>query len=463
MNNKKRMIELCEEYTDLTKDDIGKLLQMAHAMDYINESINCDAFIDVPVRNSNDSIVVYHVLPVTEPSLYKNSPVGQLALKENEPGVAEIIQNGGYLKGHKAFTQENRVVLQDIFQIQNGDRIIGTYLTEIDLKKVVKNARKEAQGKHLVDTELNHFLDDAVLIFDENGKLTFQNAKAEILCGYFGIKHDDIHYDELFKNDLPFAELVENQEDEFKLEIQKGNHHYSFKQIFFHDNEHFTYAIILRDITQLKQKEAELVFKTVAIREIHHRIKNNLQTVASILRMQSRRAENDEAKEILKDSVNRILSIATTHDVLARQPGDEVEINEVLRSIVTNIQRSYAGNNNIQLHLKVDERIIVSSDVATTVSLIVNELVQNAYDHAFPEKEHGDVTVEMTKANDSIHVSVRDNGVGFDIMEAMNTSLGLTIVKGYVEAKLKGTLQSHKQTEGTCISFHFHCNANTTK
>ncbi|WP_383150699.1 histidine kinase dimerization/phosphoacceptor domain -containing protein, partial [Streptomyces sp. NPDC056697] len=75
---------------------------------------------------------------------------------------------------------------------------------------------------------------------------------------------------------------------------------------------------------------AEISMKTVAIREIHHRIKNNLQTIASMLRLQSRRSESEEAKKILKDSLNRILSIAATHELLSKQLSDEINLIEVI-------------------------------------------------------------------------------------------------------------------------------------
>src|SRR5690606_612965 len=97
-------------------------------------------------------------------------------------------------------------------------------------------------------------------------------------------------------------------------------------------------------------------------RETHHRIKNNLQTMASLLRMERRRTDSIEAKHILTDNMNRVLSIAATHDILARQLGDKVELSEVLKFIVNNIYRSYSLMDNIELTIDAEESIIVLSE-----------------------------------------------------------------------------------------------------
>lgn len=226
------------------------------------------------------------------------------------------------------------------------------------------------------------------------------------------------------------------------------------KRILLRDDK-LKFAIILRDITQLKRKEAEIISKTEAIRETHHRIKNNLQTMASLLRMEKRRTKSREAKHILTDNMNRVLSIAATHDILARQLGDRVELSEVLKFIVNNMKRSYSLLDQIELNIDAEESIIVLSDVATSVSLIVNELVQNCYTHAFPNDAAGQIYVSLKKDGEEVVITVKDNGVGFSIDQVDGNSLGLFIVQNYVKDKLKGTIQFNNMKSGMEITFRF--------
>src|SRR5699024_6317764 len=240
----------------------------------------------------------------------------------------------------------------------------------------------------------------------------------------------------------------------FTKEIQLDDKFYMMKRVLLYDTK-LKFAIILRDITQLKIKEAEIISKTEAIRETHHRIKNNLQTMASLLRMEKRRTKSTEAKQILEDNTNRVLSIAATHDILARQLGDKVELSEVLKYIINNIHRSYSLLDQIKLKINAEESIIVLSEVATSVSLIVNELVQNSYTHAFPKKKIGRINVSLTKDGDEVVVTVSDNGKGFSVDKVKGNSLGLFIVKSYVKDKLKGKIQFNRKQKGMEITFWF--------
>src|SRR5699024_1572232 len=227
----------------------------------------------------------------------------------------------------------------------------------------------------------NNYVDDAIYFFNASGKLIFQNDIADSFSG--NLAGENVYYNDLFGEHLPYNDLVLNDQKKLIKEIQIADKHYMLKRIILNDDK-LQLAIILRDITALKDKEAEIFTKTEAIREIHHRIKNNLQTMASLLRMERRRSNNNEVKEILTDNMNRVMSIAATHDILARQLGDEVDLSNVLRLIVNNLHRSYSVMDHVELTIDAKESIIVLSDIATSVSLIINELVQNSYNHAFP-------------------------------------------------------------------------------
>lgn len=322
------------------------------------------------------------------------------------------------------------------------------------------NETEEADDEEYSDymtmaARLNNYIDDAIYFFDNSGKLIFQNDIADSFSD--NLSDENVFYNDLFGNQISYNDLVLNDQKELIKEIQIADKYYMLKRILLNDDK-LQLAIILRDITQLKDKEAEIFSKTEAIREIHHRIKNNLQTMASLLRMERRRSNNNEVKEILTDNMNRVMSIAATHDILARQLGDEVDLSNVLKFIVNNIHRSYSVMNHVELTIQADESIIVLSDVATSVSLIVNELVQNSYSHAFPNMTQGKILVSLKKDDEDVVLSVFDNGTGFDIDQVRSNSLGLIIVQNYVKDKLNGSIQFNKNRQGMEITFKFNAN-----
>jgi len=455
MSNKKAISKLCEKYTELTRKQIDIIINKAHALDELAEVFDCDVFIDVPLKDSTASIVVYHVLPVLKESIYEKSPVGQLALKMNEPGVWKVSRSGGKLKGYKAFTQEDVFIKQSIYAINDGEHVLGTYILEQSFNETEEADDEEYSDYMTMAARLNNYIDDAIYFFDNSGKLIFQNDIADSFSD--NLSDENVFYNDLFGNQISYNDLVLNDQKELIKEIQIADKYYMLKRILLNDDK-LQLAIILRDITQLKDKEAEIFSKTEAIREIHHRIKNNLQTMASLLRMERRRSNNNEVKEILTDNMNRVMSIAATHDILARQLGDEVDLSNVLKFIVNNIHRSYSVMNHVELTIQADESIIVLSDVATSVSLIVNELVQNSYSHAFPNMTQGKILVSLKKDHEDVVLSVFDNGTGFDIDQVRSNSLGLIIVQNYVKDKLNGSIQFNKNRQGMEITFKFNAN-----
>jgi len=459
MNNKKRIQELCRKYTDYTERQISIIIEKAHALDELAEIFDCDIFIDVPLIDSTASIVVYHVIPVLKESLYKKTPVGQLALKMNEPGVWKVSRKGGKLRGYKAFTQEDAFIRQDVYAINDGKQILGTYIFEKSLKETEQSDNEVKNDYMTMTAKLNNYIDDAIYFFNASGKLIFQNDVADSVSN--DLSSENLYYNDLFGEQIPYSELVLNDSKKFIKEIQIDNKYFMLKRILLKDDK-LEFAIILRDITLLKDKEAEIFSKTEAIREIHHRIKNNLQTMASLLRMERRRTDDSQVREVLTDNMNRIMSIAATHDILARQLGDEVDLSSVLKFIVNNIHRSYSIMDHIKIMIEANESVIVPSDMATSVSLIINELVQNSYDHAFPNQAKGEILVSIQEEEEEVVLSVIDNGIGFHIDKVEKNSLGLIIVQNYVKDKLEGNIQFNKKKNGMEITFRFNANVADT-
>ncbi len=199
--------------------------------------------------------------------------------------------------------------------------------------------------------------------------------------------------------------------------------------------------VILRDITELRQKDMELQIKSVVIKEIHHRVKNNLQTIASLLRLQERRAVSSEAKRVLRDCRYRVNSIAVVHEYLSQEDSGLIDIARVARGIYQAIISGMLRPEfQLDAHFQADAASL-PSEQATSIALILNELLQNAIEHAFADREHGRLDVAFNDLGDSYRLWVSDDGVGLPAGFAMaeSGSLGLKIIKTMAEADLHGS------------------------
>ncbi len=194
----------------------------------------------------------------------------------------------------------------------------------------------------------------------------------------------------------------------------------------------------------------------VAIREVHHRIKNNLQLVASILNLQSRRSQDRQLRLILQENVNRVLSIAAIHDILTHVSGDmrTIQSTALLDQLSRNLQMLVSADKHILLVTEGDN-LPLTADVATSVALVITELVMNALRHAFHTRAEGNIIISVCAGKLFHTITVTDNGTGFDLEASPGDSLGLRIVRATVQDKLKGKLRLSSGAQGTKVSFDF--------
>jgi two-component sensor histidine kinase len=201
--------------------------------------------------------------------------------------------------------------------------------------------------------------------------------------------------------------------------------------------------VTIHDATEARRTEQELRVKATMIQEIHHRVKNNLQVIASLLRMQARRVGKAEGKLILEESINRILSVAVVHEFLSQNETRSINIRDVAQRIVSQTAQSIMDPSK-RINLKVTgPSVYLPAQQATICALAINELVQNALEHAFEHKHEGRISVSLGDDGESISISVRDDGEGlpegFDLMR--DGSLGLRIVQALVQDDLRGTFE----------------------
>jgi len=206
-------------------------------------------------------------------------------------------------------------------------------------------------------------------------------------------------------------------------------------------------VVLTRDISELRRRDRLLLSKDATIREIHHRVKNNLQTISSLLRLQGRRFTSPEAKMAIEESVRRIRAIALVHETLSREAGDDVAFVEIVRPLVRMVEEGMSSEDRpVSFNVEGDAGFLPAT-VATPLSVVLNELLQNAIDHAFPssldlQAEPGRVVVRLRNDGERLEVAVVDDGVGLPEGFSLDavTGLGLSIVRTLVTSELMGTI-----------------------
>ena len=207
-------------------------------------------------------------------------------------------------------------------------------------------------------------------------------------------------------------------------------------------------------MTELRRRERELVTKDATIREIHHRVKNNLQTVSALLRLQARRIEDPGASQALNEAVRRIASIALVHETLSNSPDASVEFDDVLDRLVSHALELTPRMGELTISRK-GELGSLEPRIATPLALVITELIYNALEHGL-ESEGTELVIAIERGTTHAKVTISDDGVGlpegFSLAESSN--LGLQIVRTLTENELRGTLtltSDERQTQAELV------------
>jgi PAS domain S-box-containing protein len=219
--------------------------------------------------------------------------------------------------------------------------------------------------------------------------------------------------------------------------------------------------LMISDITNRKQAEeqikASLKEKQVLIDEIHHRVKNNMQVISSLLKLQSNNIKDNQLKDILKESRNRVYAMSAVHETLHGSENlSEIDIQLYLSKITSSIFQTYSTNHD-KVILNTDiEKIPVGINQASPLGLIINELISNSLKYAFPDDRKGEISVSIKKQDDKLELIVKDDGTGIpDKLDRENSNtLGLKLVRTLVENQLDGSIVMESK-HGTKFTIKF--------
>lgn len=462
MINEKNIENLCEMYTDLSKEEIEEIKIATKSLAAMANLFNADAFIDCPMNDgSGDAIVVAEARPVDHPSSYKRTVVGLVATKENEPAVYRGFNLGVPTKFMKAMTQENLSVVQTVEPIYHMDRVIGVFIIEQSMEQIKPHASLTAGAPDVEEILLNgesqnlaDNIEEGLIFINTNDKVIFRNKSAEIIYKRLGFISDILG--KTYKDICIVRPPDENETGQtIKQDVKIGDYYFTVKTSIV-GRDDLKFLVTISDVTTSKLQERELVLKSVAFHEMHHRVKNNLQTIAALLRLQRNNIDSKEGKRALTDTVTRILAIAATHQIMVETGVELVQLNDIV-AVVKNNTLAYYTSDNFKLDVECHGGdFSVTSEKASAIALILNELMQNSIKYAFSGQKEGKVTVmTMQRRANDVELIFIDDGSGFDVDKTTSGGMGWTIIRSLVKEKLEGHVIVTSSGEGTKVRIVF--------
>jgi len=410
-------------------------------------------------------VIFGQMRPTTSQTLVQLDVVGQLVGADEWPVVAEAWQGGASaeMEGseHRTlgavraiaipvrFKAEVVAVLLRVWSPTGGRRAGG--LERVYLQLFSRLAAMVAEGlfPFFAEDEMMEEAPragDGVIVLDSDERVTFVSPNAVnalhrmgILTQIIGSTLGELGVDSpavrgAFERQVPAIDEIE----------RRGEVTVIVHCIPLIEEAEVTGAVVLlRDVTDLRRRDRLLLSKDAAIREVHHRVKNNLQTISSLLRLQSRRLGDPSARDALLEAERRITAIALVHEILAREPGEQVRFDEIIPALIHLTRDADLSGHAVEVAVNGDVGDL-SADVATPLAVVIAELLQNAVEHAF-NGEHAlpaRITVDLATHDGVLDVTVQDNGSGFapDFDIDRTSSLGLAIVRDLVRSQLGGSI-----------------------
>lgn len=389
------------------------------------------------------------------PSFYRRNHIDlSFNINDNELFRETIIFRKN-LKGLQGEIFNSFPLYQYIYPIFNSNhKIIGLLLIERSIfetkKWLLKKWFYDELVEYLINTILNKSLyeinslpnfypSDSIIIINNEGIINYSNNNAINTLSQLSL---EIPLEgNKIQNIFNFEKYdIVNQEINslfFKQELIIENNNIEINYIVIED-----YIILLiKNLTEIRKKEKEIKIKSVIINEINHRVKNNLQSISSLLRLQKRRTENIEIKNTLNDIINRINSISIVHEFLSYSDLDAVDIFEVIKKTAEEIINTYSSSDKlIKLNFISDNKLIISSSKSVSIALVINEIISNSLKHAFNDTYDCNIFIDLKIINNTFILNIKDSGKGFpenfDIKKHSN--LGWNIIDIIVKDDLKG-------------------------
>ncbi len=484
------MDDVVYQCRQLTERDIEQLRKIELGMPIVADISRADLLLFGQVR-PDEAVVLAHVSPHSVAPVYADSQVGRRVVVDDRSVITRAFGSRRVIRHDTAHVPGGAPVVQEIHPILGdaqkviGMLCIGTNSIEwerhLRRKKPFRTALVQLQrmliAGRLENVEhLSPFGEhDGVVVVDTQKRITYASGVASNLYRKLGFMTElvgELIYDLETDDDRLISRVLEDQSC-LEEEVQEQQRIWVKKAIpLFSDGTEspltwmpfrsFRARLVgvmmtIHDQTEERLREQELQAQATMVQEIHHRVKNNLQTIAALLRLQSRRVNSDETRQVLYESINRILSVAIVHEFLSRREASVINLRDVAQRIVGQMREGLLDpEKRLEIELS-GPPIYLSPQQTTACALLINELLQNAIEHGYADKPSGVIDINLRDQGDFVTIEVVDDGGGLtsDIDLGQNVSLGLRIVQSLATNDLKGQFELKNCGEGTSATVKF--------
>jgi len=475
--------ELVTANSKLQEHEVEHLAELVAEWRLLADLSFADLVLWLPIRKDEKSwpqgyVAIAQIRPTTAATVFGDDLIGSKIDWGQRPLIDQALSEGEIVKdtqpekvGEIMIKEETVPVILDnktlaiISRHRNADLMRSPSKLELNYREIAHLIfRMVSEGNFpirntLYSSESAPRVGDGLIRLDVNGVVFFASPNARSALSRIG------YQDELEQKNLGevFSALDKDGkqpvDESWKIllsgkflrrtEYDSGKGVIDFLVIPLTQREDRIGAIVLvHNITELRNRDKALLTKDATIKEIHHRVKNNLQTVSALLRLQSRRVEDPTASAALAEAVRRVASIALVHETLSNQSSESVEFDQVFDQIINNAFELIPRKIEFK---KIGVFGSFDSKIATALSLVVTELIHNAIEHGL--SENGDVLIiEIDKENNRYTVTVSDNGAGlpdnFNLEQSSN--LGLQIANTLTKNELNGSINLFRNGNLTC-------------
>jgi two-component sensor histidine kinase len=438
----------------------------------------------VPTGGVEEFVVVAQMRPTTGPTSYQDDLVGLTVTSSDRPQLALAVLERRICREGDPVWLEGVPVREETIPVVRDGRVIAVvardtnlgaartpsrleiaYLrSATDLAQMLSEGRWPYPSGAVTDDGSGPRVGDGLVRLDADGSVAFASPNA--LSAYRRLGHlgdlvglhlADVTAALADRSTSPLDEpvaLIASGRAPRSGEIEARDAVLQLRSIPLRPGgEHIGALVLVHDVTELRRRERQLMGKDATIREIHHRVKNNLQTVAALLRLQARRMAVPEAREALEESVRRVSSIAVVHETLSGTLEESVHFDEIADRIAAMVL-DVAAPEGVALR-REGAFGVLPAEVATPLAMVLAELLQNAVEHAFHGVDRdGEVVIGATRGEGGwLRVEVRDDGRGLPAEFSIDASdrLGLAIVRTLVETELGGRLSAGERDGGGTV------------
>ncbi len=464
-----RFDELARERTDLSDADVEHLRALVADWTLLADLGFADLVLWLPTWHGGGFVAADQVRPTTGPTGMFDDIVGQYAARGRRPLLDRAAANRAVISESDA-TSTGSVEAIPVVRAgrllavieshsalagRTKGRLESAYLEAADelAMMVVEGTFPPAQP--LARAGSPPRVGDGFVRLDPTGIVLFASPNARSAYHRLGLATDVVGTDlartsaKLARRPGPVDEAlaaVAAGRAAGGAEIENANAIVTLQGVpLYRSGKHTGAVVLVRDATEIRLRDRQLLSKDATIREIHHRVKNNLQTVAALLRLQSRRITSDEARAALDEAVRRVGAIAVVHETLAHTPGEKVDADEVADRIVALVRDMSLTSKSVSV-TRTAPFGILPADVLTPLAMALGELLQNAVDHG------GGAPVRLTPSREGhdLVVEVVDEGpgIGLEVDPFSTGRLGLQIVRTLVLEELGGQLDITRGPDG---------------